>query len=78
MESTKTFEITDLPIFTTEVSNTEQESLLGGDYYYVDKNKYNCYSYYNKKWGGTYYKCYQDKYIQNVPQNEKAGGTFLP
>lgn len=78
MESTKTLEITDLPIFTTEVSNTEQESLVGGAYYYVDKNKYNCYSYYNKKWGGTYYKCYQDKYIQNVPQSEKAGGTFLP
>ncbi len=78
MESRKTLEITDLPIFTTEVSNTEQESLLGGADYYIDKDKYDCYSYYNKNWGGTYYKCYQDQYIKQVPQSEIGEGSRLP
>ena len=42
MEKRKTLEITNLPIFTTEVSDTEQESLSGGSshqqgYYYLSK-----------------------------------------
>jgi len=71
MESTKTLAITDLSIFTTEVSNTEQEGLFGGvsydpktpneyGYYKIPQQKYNCFKYYEKKWGGTFYKCYVD------------------
>lgn len=65
----------------TELTNTEQESLSGGqsyggggggNYYYIDKNKYNCYSKYNEKWGGTWYACYQDG---KAPSN---AGTLLP
>ena len=78
MESKRTLEIADLPIFTTEVSNTEQKSLLGGADYYIDKDKYDCYSYYNQKWGGTYYKCYQDKYTEQIPPSEIGKGSRLP
>ncbi len=70
--------VSDLVFF--DVSISEESDIVGGQssgkYYYIDKDKYQCYSYYNAKWGGTYYKCYQDKY--KIPEKELSGGTFLP
>jgi hypothetical protein len=57
--------------FISEIITTEQQSLSGGvsydpktpdDYgvYEIPKEKYNCFKYYEPKWGGTFYKCYVD------------------
>ncbi|MEA5623996.1 hypothetical protein [Nostoc sp. UHCC 0251] len=74
--------VSDLLFF--DVSISEESDIRGGQspydsggYYYVPKEKYECYSYYNEKWGGTYYKCYQDKYIPKIPKKELGGGTLL-
>jgi hypothetical protein len=74
--------VSDLVFFDVTIS--EESEIIGGqsysadgEYYYVPKEKYTCYSYYNAKWGGTYYKCYQDKYIPKIPKKELSGGTLL-
>ncbi len=57
--------------FISEIITTEQQSLSGGvgydpkttndyGYYEIPKEKYNCFKYYEPKWGGTFYKCYID------------------
>ena len=55
----------------TELSITDQESLSGGADYRFNKDKWDCYKYYNKKYGGTYYKCYPNGNSQN------DGGDFV-
>jgi hypothetical protein len=74
--------VSDLDFF--DLTTSEESDIIGGQssgnagYYIIYKDKYQCYSYYNAKWGGTYYKCYQDKYIPNIPTSELSGGTVLP
>jgi hypothetical protein len=57
--------------FISEIITNEQQSLSGGagydpktpndyGYYEIPKQKYNCFKYYEPKWGGTFYKCYID------------------
>ena len=57
--------------FVSEITTAKQESLFGGvsydpktpdayGTYQIPKDKYNCYEYYEPKWGGKFVKCYID------------------